>query len=279
MCNAIALGGKTMLIKAWVFINANFQTSYRSGKFILVLQHKKEEPLKTLLIMFLEKTASFLICSEVVSDRESGHVHRWYYPGGVLGGLSWRRVCSGQIWLPRPPRGAACEGSSVCTKAERSDRQQSIENVRISTLTLESTVLPLTPSFDIFRGAGFNAAPRETAKAEGGVTGQSPQLKQSSPWGEILQGLLIERTSCTARAVTATSSEHVFLTVPLQSHSEVKMMNWKSISGNLEMVISSAIPSVSKHQYKIEQNHHGHQSSELSKFWKVRRNILTAFWL
>lgn len=48
-----------------------------------------------------------------------------------------------------------CEGSSVGTKAERSDRQQSIENVRISTLTLESTVLPLTPSFDIFRGAGF----------------------------------------------------------------------------------------------------------------------------
>lgn len=130
-----------------------------------------------------------------------------------------------------------------------------------------------------FQRSRLHAAPRETANAEGGVTGQSPQLKQSSPWGEILQGLLIERTSCTAWAVTATSSEHVFLTVPLQSHSEVNMMNSKSISGNLEMVISSAVPSVSKHQYKIEQNHHGHQSSELSKFRKVRRNILTVFWL
>ena len=38
-----------------------------------------------------------------------------------------------------------CEGISACTKAKRSDRQQSMEYVRISTLTLESIMLPLTP--------------------------------------------------------------------------------------------------------------------------------------
>lgn len=38
-----------------------------------------------------------------------------------------------------------CELISVCTKAKQTDKQHSMENVRISTLTLHSTMLPLTP--------------------------------------------------------------------------------------------------------------------------------------
>lgn len=190
-----------------------------------------------------------------------------------FGGLSWRRVCSIQIWLPRPPRGAAL-WRRFCVYKSRTFRQTA-GNAKCQDFHFDAWVHNAPPYtfFWHFQMSRRHAAPRETANAEERLTGQSPQWKCCCVRGKILQGLLIERTSCAARAVTATSSEQVFLTVPLQSHSEVKKMNWKRISSNLEIVISSAIPLVSKHQCKIKDNHHHYfklsyfkKSSELWSF-------------